>query len=289
MIYEFFAAPFADYGFMRRALAGCLALSAAAPPVGVLLMLRRMSLTGDAISHGILPGVALGYLVAGFSLFAMTLAGLAAGLAVALMATLVARTTVQREDASLAAFYLVSLALGVLLISTRGSNVDLTAVLFGTVLGLDDAALITVGAVATVTLAALALILRPLVIESLDPAYLRAISGIGSWVHVAFMVLVVLNLVAGFTALGTLLSVGLMILPAVTARFWTRDLTAMLWIAPLAALASCLAGLLLSFHADLPSGPSIILCAGGLYALSMLVGRQGAWFARWRRTRHLQA
>lgn len=289
MIYEWLVAPFADYGFMRRALAGCIALAVAAPPVGVLLMLRRMSLTGDAISHGILPGVALGYLVAGFSLFAMTLAGLAAGLAVALLATLVARTTVQREDASLAAFYLVSLALGVLLISTRGSNVDLTAVLFGTVLGLDDAALLTIGAVSSVTLVSLALILRPLVIESLDPAYLRAVSGIGSWVHVAFMTLVVLNLVAGFTALGTLLSVGLMILPAVAARFWSQDLTTMLWVAPLAALIACLAGLLVSFHADLPSGPSIVLCAGAVYLLSMLFGRQGNLAIWLRRARHLEA
>jgi zinc/manganese transport system permease protein len=289
VIDDFLLSPFADFGFMRRALAGCFALSLSAPLVGVFLMLRRMSLTGDAISHGILPGVALGYLAAGFSLFAMTIGGLIAGLAVALLATLVARATVQREDASLAAFYLISLALGVLLISTRGSNVDLTAVLFGNVLGLDDRAIYTIGIVATVTLAGLAVILRPLVVDTLDPGFLRAVAGSGGLVHIAFVTLVVLNLVAGFTALGTLLAVGLMILPAAAARFWALDLTAMLVLAPGLSLAACTSGLLLSFHADLPSGPAIILCAGSLYVFSMLVGPQGAVSPALRRSRHLEA
>ena len=78
--------PFLDFSFMRRALVGCLALALGAPPLGVLLVLRRMSLMGDAMSHAILPGAAIGFLVAGLSLFAMTIGGLIAGLAVALVA-----------------------------------------------------------------------------------------------------------------------------------------------------------------------------------------------------------
>ena len=97
---------------------------------------------GDVMGHAVLPGAAIGYLLAGLSLFAMSLGGFAAGLAVALAAGLVARSTVLREDASLAGFYLVSLALGVLIVSVRGSNVDLLHVLFGTVLALDNAALL---------------------------------------------------------------------------------------------------------------------------------------------------
>ena len=103
-------------------------------------MLRRMSLMGDAMSHAILPGAAVGFLLGGLSLSAMSLGGFIAGLAVALAAGLVARSTILREDASLAAFYLVSLALGVLIVSVKGSNIDLLHVLFGTVLALDDAA-----------------------------------------------------------------------------------------------------------------------------------------------------
>jgi len=127
-------APFAEFGFMQRALLGCLALSVSAAPIGVFLMLRRMSLMGDAMAHGILPGAAVGYLVSGLSVGAMTAGGLVAGLVVAIGSGLVARSTVMREDTSLAAFYLLSLSLGVLIVSVRGNNVDLLHVLFGTVL-----------------------------------------------------------------------------------------------------------------------------------------------------------
>ncbi|MGP1615153.1 MAG: metal ABC transporter permease, partial [Pollutimonas bauzanensis] len=102
---------------MRRALAGALALAFAAGPLGVFLVLRRMSLMGDAMAHAILPGVAVGFLTAGLSLSAMTIGGMVTGLVVAMLAGAVARLTPQREDASFAAFYLVSLGLGVLLVS----------------------------------------------------------------------------------------------------------------------------------------------------------------------------
>ena len=149
--YELALAPFVEFGFMRRALVGCTALALGSAPVGVFLMLRRMSLTGDAMAHAILPGAAVGFLVAGLSLPAMTLGGLAAGLAVALLAGLVSRTTVLREDATLASFYLISLAAGVLIVSLRGSNVDLMHVLFGTVLALDDPALFLLAGIASAT------------------------------------------------------------------------------------------------------------------------------------------
>ena len=207
--------PFVEFSFMRRALVGCLALSLGAPPIGVFLMLRRMSLMGDAMSHAVLPGAAIGYLLFGLSLPAMSFGGFIAGLSVALAAGLVARTTLLREDASLAGFYLVSLALGVLIVSIRGSNIDLLHVLFGTVLALDDAALILVAAIATVSLIVLAVIYRPLVLECFDPQFLRSASGWSSPTHLIFLVLVVLNLVAGFQALGTLMAVGIMLLPAI--------------------------------------------------------------------------
>src|SRR3981081_3319537 len=117
MMIDLLTGPFVEFSFMRRALVGCLALSLGAPPVGVFLVLRRMSLMGDAMSHAILPGAAIGYLLAGLSLFAMSAGGLVAGIVVAVLAGLVARSTVLREDASLAAFYLVSLAAGVLIVS----------------------------------------------------------------------------------------------------------------------------------------------------------------------------
>lgn len=289
MLYDAVIAPFIEFEFMRRALVGALALAIGAAPIGVFLMLRRMSLVGDAMAHAILPGAALGYLVAGLSLGWMTMGGLAAGFAVALLAGLVARSSVLREDASLAAFYLVSLAAGVVLVSLKGSNVDLLHVLFGSVLALDDAALLLIASITTVTLFGLAILYRPLVLECVDPGFLRSVSGAGGPTHLAFLALTVLNLVGGFHALGTLLSVGMMMLPAICARFWTRDVTALIAVATLIGAVSGVLGLLLSYHQGLPAGPSIILMAGGAYVLSMLFGTQGGYLLRLVPRRHLEA
>ncbi len=289
MLYDSLIAPFADFAFMRRALVGCLALSLGAAPVGVFLMLRRMTLTGDAMAHAILPGAALGYLIAGLSVLAMTTGGLVAGLAVALLSGLVARATVLREDASLAVFYLISLSLGVLMISSRGTNVDLLHVLFGSVLALDDVALWLIVSIASVSTIGLAVIFRPLVLECMDPGFLRNVGGASTATHMAFMALVVLNLVAGFHALGTLLAVGLMILPAATARFWTRNLTPMLGVAVLAGALSGLVGLLISYHADTAAGPTVVLTLGGAYAFSLCLGPVGSLAARWWPRHHLEA
>src|SRR5215471_17155794 len=220
-------APFAEFGFMQRALVGCLALALGGGPIGTFLVIRRMSLMGDALSHAVLPGAALGFILGGLSGPAMSLGGMAAGLAVALLSGLVTRLTPLREDASFAAFYLISLALGVLLVSTHGSNIDLLHLLFGSILAIDGAALMVIGAIATLSILALAVIYRPLVVECFDPAYLRTVGGGGGLVHTLFLVLVVLNLVAGFQALGTLMAVGLMMLPAAAARFWVHDLWAL--------------------------------------------------------------
>jgi zinc/manganese transport system permease protein len=152
-----------------------------------------MSLTGDAMAHAILPGAAIGYLVAGLSLTAMTIGGIVAGLTVAVGSGLVARNTVLREDASLAAFYLLSLALGVLIVSVRGNSVDLLHVLFGTVLALDDAALTLLGGISAVTLVSLAVLYRPLVLECLDPGFLRSVSRWSPVAHYGFLGLLVIT------------------------------------------------------------------------------------------------
>lgn len=257
--------------------------------MGVFLMLRRMSLTGDAMAHAILPGAAIGYLFAGLSLGAMTIGGIIAGLVVAVASGLVARSTVLREDTSLAAFYLLSLSLGVLIVSTRGNNVDLLHVLFGSVLALDNPALGLLAGIACTTLLGLALLYRPLVMECLDPAFLRSFGRWSAVSHYGFLALLVINLVAGFQALGTLMSVGLMVLPAATARFWVRAIGPLLATASGFAAVACLGGLLVSYHADWPTGPVIVLLLGVLWLLSMLLGRYGIWWGYRRAPVHLKA
>jgi zinc/manganese transport system permease protein len=281
--------PFADFEFMRRALAGVLSLAIGAAPIGVLLMLRRMSLVGDAMAHAILPGAAIGFLLFGLNLFAMTAGGLVAGFIVALLTGLVARTTELKEDAALATFYLLSLALGVTIVSLKGTNIDLLHFLFGNVLALDDQTLLLIACNATVTLLTLALIYRPLVMECVDPGFIRSVSRGGGPAHLTFLALVVLTLVSGFQALGTLLSVGIMMLPAAIGRFWARDINLILLIATASGILGGYVGLLLSFHTGLASGPAIILVTGLLYVVSLVFGRAGGLLRPLFPGRHLEA
>jgi zinc/manganese transport system permease protein len=275
-LYDLLFAPFVEYGFMRRALIACLCLGLGSGPVGVLLLLRRMSLVGDAMSHAVLPGAAIGYLIAGnLSLTAMGLGGVFAGLGVALASGLVSRTTSLREDASFASFYLASLALGVLIVSLRGSNIDLLHVLFGTILAIDAPAIYLVGSITSFTLITLAIVYRPLIVECFDPGFLRAVGGNGPAYHLLFLFLVVINLVAGFQALGTLMAVGLMMLPAAIARLWSHTLPTMMIIAATSATTSGFIGLLVSFHMSFASGPTIILTAALIYGVSLLTAPGG--------------
>jgi len=280
--------PFIEFAFMRRALVATFALSLGCAPIGCVLVLRRMSLVGDAMAHAVLPGAAAGFLLAGLSLPAMSLGGFVAALAVALAAGFVTRSTPQREDASFAAFYLIALALGVLLVSLRGSQIDLMHMLFGSVLAVDDAALLQIAVVASVTLWALALMYRPLVLESFDPGFLRSVGGPGGHAHMLLLLVLVANLVSAFQALGTLMAVGLMMLPAAAARFWVAGLPAMVALSVAVGATSGAAGLLLSYHAELPSGPCIVLLCGAAYIASVLFGaRDGIVTRRLRATFHL--
>ncbi len=275
-----------EYGFLRRALVGCLALSVSAPPLGVFLMLRRMSLAGDALSHGLLPGVALAFVLFGLSVPALALGGLLAGLVIALGAGALARGTGGREDASLAALYLTALAAGVAIISWRGSAVELTQLLFGSVLGVDDAALLLMAGAASLTLSFLAFAWRPLVLECFDPAFARAVGLRGSLWHLGFLALVVVNMVAALQAVGSLMAVGLMMLPAIAARHWARGIGGVVTVSVVLALLASLSGLLASALMDLPSGPAIVLAAAALWLLSALLGPVDGVAARLRPRRH---
>lgn len=264
--------PFHEFVFMRRALLGGLTLACSTAPLGVFLILRRMSLMGDAVAHGILPGAALGFWLAGLSLGALTIGGLAAGLGMAGLAAWVTRRTGLREDASLAAIYPISLASGVLILGIAGKRLDVLHLLFGSALAVDAATLTGMLWVCGFSLITMLLIYRPLVLDTLDPLFLQIVSRLGPLVHGVFLTLVVLNLVIGFQAIGALMVVGLMMLPAAAARFWSRRLPVLIAVAALLGSVSVWLGLLLSFHDSLPSGPTIVLVAGGFYLLSVVFG-----------------
>lgn len=272
--------PFLFFGFMRRAFVACLALSLSTAPLGVFLLLRRMSLVSDALSHAVLPGVAIGYLMFGMSLEAMGIGGFIAGLLVAILSGFVSRHTPLKEDASFAGFYLGSLSLGVILVSLRGSNVDILHVLFGSILSVSNDDILMIGKITSFSLLALAALYRGLVIESFDVTFLRVSAPRWrAFIHGFFLVLVVINLVAGFQILGTLMSVGLMILPAASTRFWVRNLPHMISVSIGIGILSSLIGLEWSYYASIPAGPAIILSATIIFFISILFGRCGGIYS----------
>lgn len=285
MTHAFFDA-FIAFGFMRRSLVACLALSLSITPLGVFLLLRRMSLAGDALSHAVLPGVAVGYLLCGMSLLAMGAGGFMVGLLVALLSGWVSTTTSLPEDASFAGFYLGSLALGVTLVSLRGSGVDLLHLLFGSLLAVDNSSLMFIGVIASATLLILGWGYRALVTEAFDAPFLQVRSRhLPRLIHALFLGLLVMNLVAGFQILGTLMTVGLMMLPAIAARCWANRLPWMLALAVVIGMVSALLGLIWSWYQSLPAGPAIVLTATLFFFVSVLFGTEKGIFPLVKRVR----
>ncbi|MGB0251557.1 MAG: metal ABC transporter permease [Paracoccaceae bacterium] len=265
-----------NYAFMRRAFVVTTILSASVAPVGAFLVLRRLSLAGEAMAHAITPGVVIGFVTAGLSVMSLLFGGLIAGLGVAVLTAYLARNTILRSDASLASLYLIALAIGIFILSAAGSAVPLKSFLFGSILGVDDASMILVSGVATVTLMTFALILRPLIMSTCDPVFFESQVKRPWIVDQGFMFLLVLNLLAAFKTLGTLMAVGLMILPATAARYWSGTITAQLGLGFIFSLLSCWLGLTLSYILpETPSGPAIVLVAGAIFGLSALFGPLG--------------
>jgi zinc/manganese transport system permease protein len=271
--YALVVAPFASLSFMRAALVACAALALANGALGTMLLLRRMSLDGEVLGHAVMPGAAIGFLYGGPSPNWLSLGGLASGLLVAALAGPIAGSRAHR-DAGLVAFYLAALSLGVVLVAWRGSNVQIVRVLFGTVLAIDRPMLLQIAAASSVILLALAALYRPLAVGAFDPVFLRAVGGRTPY-GLLFQALVVLGLVASFQAFGTLLAVGPMLLPAAAARCWGLGAGATMALSTGFGFVASAAGLLASYHANLPSGPAIVLAAGALFALSLAV--TGAW------------
>jgi len=265
-----------SFAFMRRAFVATTVLSASIAPVGAFLVLRRLSLAGEAMAHAVTPGIVIGFVMAGMSVASLLAGGLIAGIGVASLAALLARRTILRSDASLASLYLIALAAGIFILSAAGSAVPLQSFLFGSILGIDDPSMLLLGGVATVTLASFAVLLRPLIVSTCDPVFFESQTRRPWVVEQGFMLLLVLNLLAAFKTLGTLMAVGLMILPATAARYWASTITGQLAVGFAFALSSCWIGLTLSYLLpETPSGPAIVLVAGCLFLISLLFGPLG--------------
>lgn len=269
-MYDILIAPFVDYLFMQRALVATLAIALSCGSLGIFLVLRRMSLMGDALSHAMLPGIAAGYLISGLSLAAMSLGGIIAGLIVAVFSGYIARNTVLAEDASFTGLYIISLALGVMLLSLKGGNLNLTHFLFGSVLAVDKATMLYVAGAATLSLIILAITYRPLIYECFDPTFIQLMGVRKGIYHSIFLVLIVINLVGACQALGTMMALGIMMLPAITARLVAKQVWSAIAISVTVGIGCGYLGLVLSYHNNWPSGPTIILLCGIVYFSTLL-------------------
>ena len=275
-LHDLVVAPFA-YEFMRRALLSAVLLGISGGLIGCVLVLRRLALMGDALSHSLLPGVAAAWYFFGTSTTALFFGGLAAGLLTALGSALLSRMTRVKEDAAFGSLFIVFFGAGVALVSKLPSRVNLTDFLFGNVLGVSTGELRLASAVSLLTVSVFVIFYRSVLLETFDPVFHRASGGRGGLVHMGFLTLTVLNLVAAMQTMGIVLALGLFLLPAVSAYLWCDRFVTMLLVSICIAVADSAVGILLSFHAGLASGASIVLCLGLVFVLSALFSpRHGA-------------
>lgn len=277
--------PF-GYSFMQRALLCCALTGFTNGFLGTSVILRRQALMADALSHSLLPGLAVAVILVGLSPAGLLLGGLVAALLVALGGQLLARNSRLKDETALAALYVISFAAGIALIRFAKVKVDLTHFLFGNILGVGDGDLLISYGAACISLSAIVLFQRPLLLTLFDATVARA-SGIRTGaVEAGLLSLTVLGLVASLQTAGVLLSLGLLILPASTAYLLTDSYARMLWGGAFLGMICAVGGLLLSFFADIPSGPCIILVQGVLLAAAYLCSPRHGLLPRMLRRRH---
>ncbi len=281
-LHDLLVAPFA-YEFMRRGLLAAALLGVSGGLLGCVLVLRRLALMGDALSHSLLPGIAAAWLLFGTSTTALFFGGLVAGLLTALGSALLSRLTRVKEDAAFGSLFIVFFGAGVALISKLPTRISLADFLFGNVLGVGPDGLRLAAVVCGVTVAAFVIFFRSILLETFDPVFHRATGGRGGLVHMAFLTLTVLNLVAAMQTMGVVLSLGLFLLPAVSAYLWCDRFRSMLVLSVVLAVAGSWVGILLSFHAGLASGAAVVLCLGAVFLASVLLSPKYGALAALRR------
>jgi zinc/manganese transport system permease protein len=271
-----FAVPF-SYGFMQRALVSAALLGLSGGLLGCILMLRRLALMGDALSHSLLPGIAVAWLCFGPSTSALFAGALFAGLLTALGSALISRLTRVKEDAAFGSLFILFFGAGVAILSRLPTRLNLEHFLFGNILGVSGTDLRLAAATSGATVLVFAIFHRSILLETFDPIFHRATGGRGGLAHFGVLALTVLNLVAALQTMGVVLALGLFLLPAVSAYLWCDRFGWLLALAVAFALACSVAGILLSYHAGIASGAAVVLCLGAVFLFSLVCSpRYGA-------------
>ncbi|MFE0423359.1 zinc ABC transporter permease AztB [Streptomyces sp. NPDC058953] len=263
---EWLTAPF-EAAFVQRALWGGILVSAICAPAGTWVVLRGMAFLGDAMSHGLLPGVALAALLGGNLLVgaAVSAAVMTAGV------TVLERSPRLSRDTGIGLLFVGMLSLGVIIVSRSQSfAVDLTGFLFGDVLAVRERDLVLLGAALAVALVVSALGHRAFVALAFDPRKARTLGLRPGLAHAVLLGLLGLAIVASFHIVGTLLVLGLLIAPPAAALPWARGVPAVMGIAALIGVTATAGGLLLSWHLGTAAGATVSALAVSLFFLSHL-------------------
>jgi len=266
---ELLISPF-GYGFMQRGLISALLLSISGGLLGSILVLRRLSLMGDALSHSVLPGIAIAWLLCGPSPVALFIGALIAGLLTALGSAALSRLTKVKEDAAFGSLFIVFFGAGVALLSRLPVRINLENFLFGSILSVSPSDIKLSLSVSALTVVIFIIARRGILLETFDPSFHRATGGKGGFIHALLLILTVLNLVAGMQTMGVILSLGLFLLPAVTAYLWCETFLKLLLTACILALISSFAGILISYYTGIASGACIVLCLGTIFIISVI-------------------
>ncbi len=277
--------PF-QHEFMRRVIVGGALIGFTGGFLGAFVVLRRLALMADSLSHSLLPGLALGFMIFGLAPMGLFFGALVAALFVAVGAQLIARSSRLKEDTALGVLYTVAFSLGVVLISFVKVRVSLVHYLFGNILGLSDTDLWMIWGISLVVVPLLAALQRPLLLTLFDPT-VAASQGIRvNLLKFILMIALVLTMIASLQAIGVIMLLGLLIAPAATVYLLCDSYPAMLWGGGLIGMLGSCVGLLVSYRLNLPSGACIVLVLGLIFFAAYLFSPRYGLFRRLRRARH---
>ncbi len=274
---EFITDPFSQQFIWQAAITAAL-VGIICAVVGSFVVLRGLALMADSLAHGVLPGVAIAFMITANrdglepDRLAITIGALIAGLATAAGTGAILRRSKLNADTSAAVAFVFMLSLGVVLISrVEGYAVDLNSFLFGDVLAASPGDLTISAVLCVLVLIVVAVLYRPLLLLSFDPKRAAALGFRVAWIEAALLTLITIAVVAGFLVVGALLVLGMLLAPPAAGAMVAKRLPGMMAIASGIAVLSAPVGLLLSWHLDLAAGASIVLVAVTSFILIALV------------------
>ncbi|HEY5894731.1 MAG TPA: metal ABC transporter permease [Chthoniobacterales bacterium] len=277
--------PFA-HEFMQRAAFGCALIGFLNGFLGAFIVLRRLALMADALSHSLLPGLALGVLIFGLAPTGLFAGALAAALIVAIGSQLISRNSRVKEDTSIAILYTMAFSAGVILLNKVKSPVSLHHYLFGNILGLSNSDLWMNYGIALVTIPLVVALQRPLLVALFEPSVAKSQGIHVEWLNYLLMSLLVVTMISSLQAVGVALALGLLIAPAATIYLLSDSAPAMFWGGGiLGALGSCL-GLLISYWLNTETGPCIVLLLGLFFLVAYLLSPRYGLVLKLLRRRH---